>query len=229
MTTPYYQDDHVTLYHGDCLTDLRDYWLDADVLVCDPPYGRSFRTQGGFTNSAGQGSSTSRHIANDKDTAVRDGILEAWGGRPAIVFGDLLIAPPAGTKQALVWRKPEDAGVRGATAGFRRDLEAVYLCGKWPSGIGGRSSVLRYGDHVAGPTGPAAIHGHPNAKPESLMAALVALTDGVIADPCAGSGATLVAARNLGRKAIGVELEERHCETVASRLSQCVLDFGAIA
>lgn len=228
MSEPYYQDESATLYHGD-YRDYLDYWLDTDTLVFDPPYGRTFHTQGGFTNADGQGASTSRQIANDKDTSVRDGILEAWGDRPAVVFGDLLIAPPSNAKQVLVWHKAEDAGVRGATAGFRRDLEAIYLCGRWQSGIGGRTSVLRYGDHVAGPTGPAAIHKHPNAKPESLMAALILLTEGVVADPCAGSGATLVAARNLGRKAVGVELEEHHCETVAKRLSQGVLNFGDAA
>lgn len=224
----YYQDDFVTLYHGDCLKDHRE-WLDADVLVTDPPYGRNFKTQAGFTNAAGHGSSTSRSIANDKDTTVRDGALAVWGNRPAVAFGDIMLAPPTGTRQVLIWQKPEDAGVRGAMAGFRRDTESIYLVGRWSSGIGGGTSVLRHGTHVAGPTGPAAIWGHSHAKPLSLMEQLISLAPGVIADPFAGSGSTLAAAKNLRRKAIGVELEERYCEIIAKRCAQEVFDFGGVA
>ena len=224
----YYQDDLVTLYHGDCLTEHRE-WLGADVLVTDPPYGRAWVNGAGLTNTSGNGSATRKSIAGDKDTAVRDGAVEAWGTKPAVVFGDIMLAPPTGTRQVLIYAKATDAGVRGATAGFRRDVEAIYLMGGWPSGIGGTTSALSVGGHVAGPTGPAAIFGHSHSKPVALMERLTQLAAGSVADPFSGSGATLVAAKNLGRKAVGVELEERHCETIAKRLSQELLELERTA
>lgn len=223
----YYEDESVRLYHGDCLQI--DAWLEADVLVTDPPYGRNWRQ--GAIDGRGNGrrpsdaSEANDGIANDTDTTVRDAALDAWGLAAAIVFGDLMLAPPVCTRQVLAFRKPSSAGVRGATAGRRRDLEAVYLIGSWPSGIGGTTSLLETRTaNVA--TGPAARYGHPHSKPVDLMEELLSMTTGVVADPFAGSGSTLVAAKQLGRKAIGVELEERYCEVIAKRLAQGVLDFG---
>lgn len=235
MTAPYYSDDFVTLFLGDCreITD----WLTADVLVTDPPYGRAWR-QGTIRGdragrTAGDRSEGHSGIANDQDVQVRTDALGAWGcERPALVFGDPMLAPPAGTKLVGFYRKPAGAGVRGAIGGFRRDVEVFYLMGRWPSGIGGRSSlVLTNTPNQGGPHGAAGRYDHPHAKPLDVMEQLVdACPPGVIADPFAGSGSTLVAARNLGRKAIGVELDERYCETIADRLSRDVLPlFGAVA
>lgn len=222
----YYQDDFATLYLGDCLTQTA--WLDADVLCTDPPYGRGWVSGSGMTNSLGYGRGSSAHggIANDHSTEARDAALEAWGERPAVVFGDLLISPPVGAVQCLIYAKAADAGIKGARAGFRRDAEAIYLTGAWPVGVDGRSSVLRSSSWVAGPTSPSFRYGHPHAKPLDLLEQLLTIAHGTIADPFAGSGSTLVAAKALGRKAIGVELEEKYCEIAARRLSQDVLDFG---
>jgi DNA methylase len=220
---PYYADDLVTLYHGDCREVLE--WLTADVLVTDPPYGRGWSSGGQLTNAHGHGSSKrSAGIANDGDTSARDEALAVWGDGLALVFGDLLAPQPAGAVQALIYAKPDDAGIRGARAGWRRDAEAIYLIGPWPAGVGGRSSVIRTNGRVAGPRGVAIRSAHSHAKPVDVMETLIsACPPGVIADPFAGSGSTLIGARNQGRQAIGVEIEERYCEAAARRLSQATL------
>jgi hypothetical protein len=221
---PYYQDDAVTLYQGDCreITE----WLDADVLVTDPPYGRAWSQRDTGTR---RGWVSARHagILNDDTTMARDNALAAWGRvKPAVIFGDLLIAPPPGSKVALIYDKGNDAGFTGAVGGFRRNVEGIYLAGRgWGSGLGGRSSILS--TRVSAGGNLARTTGHPHTKPLDVMAILIkACPSGVIADPFAGSGSTLRAAKDLGRRAIGVELEERYCEVIAKRLAQDVLDFG---
>lgn len=196
---PYYEDDLVTLYHGDCREVTA--WLDADVLVTDPPYGIAWRK--GQNNAAG--SNAHAGIQNDADTSVRDAALDLWGDRPGVVFGSFRARFPTGVRQTLVWQKPVDAGVVGSKRGPER------------------SSVLSSTGGVA-----AYRNEHPHSKPTGLLERLMEWLPGVIADPFAGSGSTLVAAKQLGRKAVGVELEERYCEIAAKRLAQDTL-FGGVA
>ena len=224
MTAPYYADDAVTLYHGDCrqITE----WLVADVLVTDPPYGRGWKQ--GRTRRLTHADDSHDGIAGDLDTTTRDTALALWGNRIAIAFGDFMLPPPANTKQVAALLKPVDAGNKGTFAGLRRDIEAIYLLGPWPAGLNGRSSVFETMARLQGTTnGLAGRYRHPHAKPLDVMEELIQrCPPGVIADPFAGSGSTLVAARDLGRRAIGVELEERYCEVVALRLAQDCLPLG---
>lgn len=213
---PYYSDDLVTLYHGDCREVTE--WLVADVLVTDPPYGI------GWKRGAKQSRGDKGHpgIAGDADTSTRDAALDLWGDRPGLVFGSFYAPAPPRVRQWLVFRKGVDSGVVGSTTGFRRDLEPVFLTGPWPQRVAQWTSLI--GSNAAGTAGIATRYGHPHAKPVDVLEQLIAACpDGVIADPFAGSGSTLVAARNLGRTVIGVELEERYCEKAARRLSQGVL------
>lgn len=222
--TPYYDADGITLYLGDCREQTA--WLDADVLVTDPPYGIGWKRS---TNAA-RGSKAHDGIANDADTGARDAVLTMAPDMPAIVFGSLTAPFPAGLRQVLIWHKPPDSGVVGSTTGYRRDAEAIFVVGPWPVAKVARSSVLRsLINNIGNPSSPAGRTGHPHSKPLDLMEQLIAACPpGVVADPFAGSGATLLAARSQGRKAIGVEIDERYCHLIASRLAQGDL-FGETA
>jgi DNA modification methylase len=222
VTAPYYSDGRVTLYHGDCLEI--DAWLKADVLVTDPPYGMAYR-----------GNHRLRHerlepIAGDDSLLARDTALGLWGNRPAAVFGTWKRPRPGGHIHALlVWDKTDGVGpgMGDIMSVFGSSHEEIYILGRrWPRANGKRmGSVLR--TSVA-PTNYTEKIGHPTPKPVGLMERIIEVSPpGVISDPFAGSGSTLVAARNLGRTAIGVEIDERYCELVAKRLDQMCLDFSA--
>ena len=216
----YYSDEHVTLYHGDCREVTE--WLDADVLVTDPPYGGGFRSRHGWR----EGESKKIRVAGDKDCTVRDEALEMWGGKPALVFGFWRRAIPHGTRQVIVWDKRGGNGFSGDyTMPWADITEQIYVLGKgW---TGGRVPAIYSipSLHSASPER----WGHPTPKPVRLMSELLSKCPaGVIADPFAGSGATLAAAAEAGRRVVGVEVEEAYCEVIAKRLSQGVLTFGEV-
>lgn len=223
MTAPYYQDDQVTLYHGDCL-EIRE-WLAADVLVTDPPYGiRWSQKFGGAQPHLKHKQQVVRDaVQGDWSHELRDAVLEVWGDKPAIVFGSWRVPRPTRTNNLLIWHKGNaSSGV--ANCAFFTVHEEIYAIGDgWRKSAPPLLSVITTQEsrrHQAG------LIGHPTPKPVRLMEILVdRCPPGVVADPFAGSGSTLVAARNLGRKAIGVELEERYCEIIAKRLDQMCLDF----
>lgn len=222
---PYYEDDLVQLHHGDCREVTE--WLAADVLVTDPPYGISRDARNGDNRGPRSRRGRVYHaIHGDKDASLRDAALETWGRRPAVVFGTWRIARPGvGLPRALlVWHK--DGAFSGLSGGpFFTNHEEIYILGDgWPSEGKPLRSVLTTTEHRSQATRDI---GHPTPKPVALMELLIdKCPPGTVADPFAGSGSTLVAAKLLGRKAIGVEIEERYCEIAASRLTQDALPFG---
>lgn len=210
--TPYYSDGLVTLIHGDCRETAE--WLAADVLVTDPPYGIAY-------NSGSRRDSLAASIGGDADTSVRDLALERWGNRPALVFGSWRRPRPSATRALLVWDTKGALGMGDLSIPWKPSHQEIYVL--HPAFVGKRTTdVLTYA-----PVQSMARNGrtHPHEKPGPLMRDLIAKTRGTVADPFAGSGSTLVAAAQLGRKAIGVEIEERYCELIVKRLAQGSL-FG---
>lgn len=210
--TPYYEHAGITIYHGDCREVLPGL---AGVVVADPPYGCSATTgwggaHGGFS------------IVGDSDVVLRDWLVTFVVDHDlsAVVFGSPRIKRPDGWT-LLIWSKGEHTGMGNLSFPWKPDYEEIYVRG---SGFSGRrtSSVLQFNADNS------SARLHPTEKPTDLMQELVGkCPPGTILDPFMGSGTTLVAAKNLGRKAIGIEVEERYCEIAAQRLSQEVLPLEA--
>lgn len=194
MPEPYYSDGFVTIYHGDCRDVLP---VAAEVLVTDPPY----------PNGAG-------HF--DADVDVARTVLGAWTG-PALIFWHELEVPPVALPLIAlhVWHR---------TNTNRPDnYEAIFEFR--PDGQKRASRVYPYPVVYPGLTGCVEATGHPTQKPVDLMRALLGrVPEGTVLDPFMGSGTTLRAAKDLGRRAIGIERDERWCEVAARRMGQEVLN-----
>jgi site-specific DNA-methyltransferase (adenine-specific) len=222
MTEPYYSDDLVTLYHGDC-SEI-PAWLEADVLVSDVPYGIDY-------NSNAQRETLARSIHGDKDTAARDAVVRSWREKhgsdaPALVFGTWRIERPELTRQVLVWDTKGALGMGAVDLPWKPAHQEIYVLGKGFRGHRGSDVIVAPPVQSMGTNGRV----HPHQKPVALMESLIEKCPaGIVADPFAGSGSTLIAARNLGRKSIGVEIDEGYCELIAKRLSQQAFNFEGIA
>ena len=214
----YYQRGDVTLFFGDCLEVLPTLEAGSvDAVVTDPPYGMGYRSSmnGRFGDCA---------IAGDDNTTVRDSMLVQaminLGIDTALIFGNWKVRRPHKTKMILTWDKGPHVGMGDLGLPWKPNTEEIYVIGRRFSGHRG-SSVLSFNAVSPNFETVDELREHPTQKPISLMVELLGkCTASTILDPFAGSGTTLVAAVRLGRKAIGVEIEEKYCEIAARRLDR---------
>jgi site-specific DNA-methyltransferase (adenine-specific) len=235
---PYYEDESSTIYCGDALELLPMLPLRVDAVITDPPYcsGASEAVRRGKTASTTPESVTARPVIemDSMGSLGFDWVTRRWllaarrltkPGGHLLCFTDWRMLPPLATlietagwrwNNVVVW----DKAYPGLGNGFRAQHELVLVASngapEWHSYDFGnvlRSSRLTKTDH-------------PHQKPLDLLGRMVATctaANAVILDPFMGSGTTLEAARLHGRRAVGIEIEARHCAVAASRLSQRVL------
>lgn len=177
---PYYADDLVTIYNGDC----REWMPEADVIVTDPPYGiRAVRN--GKAGGRGVAENRIYRAVHGDDEPMDVGWLVSWPGRK-VIFGADHFAHPIG--RLLVWDKRDglasnnfaDAEIAWDSQPGAARLYRHRQMGMLGAGLGDIGRV------------------HPTQKPEAVMRWIVAMTSGTILDPFMGSGTTLVAAKSLG-------------------------------
>ena len=232
--TPYYQDERVTLYHDDyryVLADLADH--SVDCVITDPPY--TDRTHGMAKSNKGAGHGVRAiDFAAFHEADLHRALTECGRVTRRWVVASMDYAhalhfdanPPEGLRSLRVgvWVKtnpmPQISADRPAQGWeaiaymHRKDVKP-----EWSGGgrAGNFTLSTAQGEE------------HPTSKPLAMVRQWVqwfTKRGDTILDPFAGSGTTLRAALDEGRKAIGVEIDERYCEVIARRLSQDVLDFG---
>ncbi len=217
LPKPYYQDEACAIYHGDCREVLPRLDLTAATMVTDPPFNVG-KDYGACSDSL------PAHEYRELVAAV----VACGSGREGWV------APKV--RLPLFFELMPDARLvivkRGAHGprrwGWYDQFDTLLVRGKprypfrnlWEDiRLKGEGYFFREHDY-----------GHPGYTPYPLLARLVDLLSepgGLVAEPFCGSGTTLLAAKNLGRKAIGIEIEERYCEIAAKRLAQEVLPLEA--
>ena len=212
---PYYQDEWVTIYHGDC-REILPQLPKVDLVLTDPPYGINIAKTGKVGGR--QLANVKQYMASDWDkyrldretlTMIREASVNQ------IIFGGNYIAdllPPSSCW--LVWDKDNSGNFADCELMWTSFNKAVKLY-KWRwNGMlqEPRNKEYRY---------------HPTQKPTGLLKAiLVDHPADVTLDPFVGSGSVLVACKSLNRKCIGIEIEEKYCEMAAKRCSQGVFNLG---
>ena len=231
MTTePYWSDGQVSLYLGDCREILPQLQRPlAHAVVTDPPFFMPAQQY------AGRDTSWQRSWADTSILATWWDVIAAALTPLVMPDGHFLVFcddasypvfyPAVYTRWPNIGCLTWDKGRPGMGTAWRASTELIIAArgrsAYWSGGAAG--SVLRFP-----PVSPA-LRVHPVDKPEPLLRALIepiTPPGGLVLDPFAGAGSTLIAARSLGRRAIGIELDEKHAEQAALRLSQADMFAG---
>lgn len=244
MMNPYYSENGITIYHGDC-REILPHLEPVDLVLTDPPYESEAHTlQRRVQHEKQAGTHGGRAVRIEElpfgpiDAATREFVGAQVGRlarRWALTFCQVEAAPiwrasyEAGGlsyKRTCIWVKPDGMPqYSGDRPGMGYEtFVAMHAEGRSTWNGGGRHGVfiVNKNDNGGKP------NEHPTTKPLQLIKDLVWLFSeegDTVLDCFAGSGTTLRAAKDLGRKAIGIEIEEKYCEIAVNRLRQEVLNL----
>ena len=239
---PYYESEGITIYHGDCRDVLPSLPNGSiDFVLTDPPYGHNNndgdmasnreaifeKGEAGpirpITNDGKEANDLYRWMLHEAKRVLSDGCICCCcggGGGPDPQFArwSMWMDEIFGFKHMVVW----DKGPMGMGHHYRRSYEVV-LVGQKPGVKCRWFDTTKRAENIVRDI-PKIIpqeRDHPTVKPTALMAKFIRYhtQEGhVVLDPFMGSGTTLRAAKNLRRKAIGIECDEKYCEDAVKRL-----------
>lgn len=206
MIKPYYEEPGIEIYHGDC-RDILPHLPKVDLVLTDPPYGVGYAYDG-YEDTAANFQSEILPVLADLSAkypmATCCSMRQMW----TLPFA----------RWILCWMKPGSTR-RNSVGGFSI-WEPIFLYGP---GWKVANDAVVFADCISHDKGNA----HPCPKPIKLFRWLIGLHESsTILDPFMGSGTTLVAAKQLGRKAIGIEIEEKYVKIAIDRLRQEVLPLN---
>lgn len=231
---PYYKHDGIVVYHGDCREVMRAMPSCFRVSACmtDPPYGVGFGYEGPY---------------KDDERGYGEWMWPAIEQAEALVSDDGIVCVFQSAKWARKWaewfpREWKPIAIAKVFVQMRRGLvtSATDYALWWPKSDapnnrqpwqpdGARDWFVSHETAIPR-RGPE--RGHPCPRPEDMMRYLISCLvppGGTILDPFMGSGTTLVAAKRLGRMAVGIEINEAYCEIAAKRLSQGALPLEHVS
>lgn len=204
--------DGQTIFHGDC-REVLPLLPKVDLVLTDPPYGISHKSNGQVFLDASQ-------IAGDESTELCDWCRDAVRPTPLVMFFSPY-KPLSGFRNVLVWNKGEHVGIGGdRETCWKRDFELIGVENNGPLSGKRDSAVISVPALLPPPSG------HFAEKPVRLIQKLIEKCGGeTVLDPFLGSGTTLRACKDLGRRGIGIEISEEYCRIAAERLKQNVFSF----
>jgi DNA modification methylase len=214
MPTPYYDHAGITIYHGDCREIVATLAsASVDLVLTDPPYGIAHPTNY-HERGRGKLAACRDYAPVAGDDAPFDPVWLLSIGTKRILWGGNWYAdrlPASGGW--LVWDKerPDDLDQATCELAWTDCVKGVRrIRHLWNGMMRASREKLE----------------HPTQKPERVMRWCLSFpwtNTGTILDPFMGSGTTLRAAKDLGRRCIGIEIEEKYCEIAAKRMGQEVL------
>ena len=238
---PYYDHKGITIYHGDCLEILPEL-EPVDLVLTSPPYNLGNFKKGSFYAGKKKGKNLT-YLSHSDDMKESDYInwqhncLRAffsalidmgaifYNHKPRVekgIFNDRKNLIPFPIRQEIIWDRGGMINFSGSF--YAPNTERIFIIAKpkWKP----IKECLGFGEVWR--ISPKENNLHPAPFPVELAKKVISSNNGeTILDPFMGSGTTLVAAKELGRKAIGIEIEEKYCEIAVRRLAQEMLPFGS--
>lgn len=228
LPKPYYQDDAVTIYNADCRDILPDL-PKVDLVLTDPPYSHEHMDGGGFAAAREfYAGGKIKDISNFELSYFVEGLF-AHNSLVAFTSRDLVPDYAMETRRRgwkfdlHIWHKTNAIPFCHNT--WKSDIEYIILAWQGKKDMLTGEAQDKYSKVFTSGINTESLH--PTQKPVPLMSKYIRiLQPQIILDPFLGSGTTAFAAKKLGRKCIGIEIEEKYCEIAAKRCSQSVMNLN---